>query len=212
VLFSDEHVFDLMGTLECSFIIRFKVSQIIDDPELPRKQNHREYLKNFVVFREVVPFDNPALVAKIHMTFRISYMKDVVLPRLLDDPTFATLNSLIFFNNVEIVGQIQSDAKFLSEVYVHLKCHRDTNSLHRFRRIKSPDIAPDQFKDLVMFIQELCNLAKALQPQNRVIFYQCGKCNFIFTDIRFRNLSKYGFLDIFELSIESKDVPVRLSM
>lgn len=30
------------------------------------------------------------------------YVKDVVLPRVLDDATFATLSSLILFNNVEV--------------------------------------------------------------------------------------------------------------
>ncbi len=40
----------------------------------------------------------------------------IIITRILDDPTFATLNSLIFFNNVEIVGQIQGDDKFLEEL------------------------------------------------------------------------------------------------
>lgn len=94
---------------------------------------------------------------KIHQTYRIIYLKDTVLPRALDDATYSTLNSLIFFNNVDIVSQIQSDTRFLSEV---------------FRRIKSTDTNHNDLKDLISFIQELCNLAKALQIQNRVAFYQ----------------------------------------
>jgi protein phosphatase-4 regulatory subunit 3 len=80
--------------------------------------HHREYLKNQVIFKEVVSFENPTLVNKIHQTYRIIYLKDTVLPRALDDPTYSTLNSLIFFNNVDIVSQIQSDTRFLTEVYV----------------------------------------------------------------------------------------------
>ena len=71
------------------------------DPELPARQRHREWLAERVVFKEVVPIADGALRAKIHQTYRLAYIKDVVLPRVLDDATFATFSSLILFNNVE---------------------------------------------------------------------------------------------------------------
>lgn len=55
-----------------------------------------------MVFKEVVPIRSPALKAKIHQTYHIGYVKDVILPRLLDDATLATLSSLMMFNNVEV--------------------------------------------------------------------------------------------------------------
>ena len=72
------------------------------DPELVMQQHHREFLRDKVVFKEVVPISDPALRAKIHQTYRLAYLKDVVLPRVLDDATFATFSSLILFNNVEV--------------------------------------------------------------------------------------------------------------
>ena len=39
---------------------------------------------------------------KIHQTYRYGYIKDVILPRTLDDATFATISSLMLFNNVEV--------------------------------------------------------------------------------------------------------------
>lgn len=81
-----------------------------------KRVDHRKYLKSGVVFKEVVPFENPELVTKIHQTFRIQYLKDVVLARTLDDATFGTLNSFIFFNNVEIVTSIQNDTRFLTQL------------------------------------------------------------------------------------------------
>lgn len=33
---------------------------------------------------------------------RMGYLKDAVLPRVLDDATFATLSSLMLFNNIEV--------------------------------------------------------------------------------------------------------------
>lgn len=72
------------------------------DPELVQQQHHRDFLRDKVVFKEVVPISDPALRAKIHQTYRLAYLKDVVLPRVLDDATFATFSSLILFNNVEV--------------------------------------------------------------------------------------------------------------
>ena len=71
------------------------------DPELFEQQHHRTFLRDKVVFKEVVPIADAALRAKIHQTYRLAYLKDVVLPRVLDDATFATFSSLILFNNVE---------------------------------------------------------------------------------------------------------------
>ena len=71
------------------------------DPELAEQQHHRAFLRDTVVFKEVVPIQDAALRAKIHQTYRLAYLKDVVLPRVLDDATFATFSSLILFNNVE---------------------------------------------------------------------------------------------------------------
>lgn len=51
------------------------------DPEQPVRQQHREFLREKVVFREVVPISDPTVRAKIHQTYRIGYLKDVILPR-----------------------------------------------------------------------------------------------------------------------------------
>lgn len=50
----------------------------------------------------MVPITDAGVRAKIHQTYRIGYLKDVVLARVLDDATFSTLSSLVLFNNVEV--------------------------------------------------------------------------------------------------------------
>jgi Component of IIS longevity pathway SMK-1 len=51
------------------------------DPELPERQKHRDFLRERVVFREVVPISDASVRAKIHQTYRMGYLKDVILPR-----------------------------------------------------------------------------------------------------------------------------------
>lgn len=133
ILFSEEFMIQVMGVLEY-------------DPDIsePNRMKHRDFLTSNAIFKQVIPFTSPDLVEKIHQTFRMQYLKDVVLNRVLDDPTFATINSLIFFNNVEIVTQLQNDPKLIGELFTKLKS--DTTSPQR--------------KDTLLFIHEMCNLAK----------------------------------------------------
>jgi len=138
-LLAEENVMDVLGALEY-------------DPELPGRQRHREFLAERVVFKEVVPIGDAGLRAKIHQTYRLSYLKDVVLPRALDDATFATLSSLILFNNVEVLMALQADARFLPALFGSLR--------------GAPPTAPG-FADRLAFLQELAGLAKHLQAGAR---------------------------------------------
>jgi protein phosphatase 4 regulatory subunit 3 len=53
---------------------------------------------------------------KIHYTYRLQFLKDVVLARALDDSTFNVLNSCILFNQIDIIQYVQLDAHFLRTV------------------------------------------------------------------------------------------------
>lgn len=89
-MLKEDHVMDIVGALEY-------------DPDFKTQQKHREFLQSCVQFKEVVPISDPAIMAKIHQTYRIQYIKDVILPRSLDDATYTTLSSLALFNNVEVL-------------------------------------------------------------------------------------------------------------
>lgn len=47
----------------------------------------------------------------------MGYLKDVVLPRVLDDATFATLSSLMLFNNIEVLMALHQDQDFFPELF-----------------------------------------------------------------------------------------------
>ncbi|KAJ5716485.1 hypothetical protein N7493_008396 [Penicillium malachiteum] len=123
------------------------------DPEFPtHKANHRQYLADQSRYKEVVPIKDPIIRRKIRSTWRLQYLKDVVLARILDDPTFSVLNSLIFFNQMEIVNHIQTNAPFLRELF-HLFDGRNTD-------IRRKD-------DAVQFLHQCAAIAKNLQAPSR---------------------------------------------
>ncbi|KAJ7223945.1 component of IIS longevity pathway SMK-1-domain-containing protein [Mycena rebaudengoi] len=87
------------------------------DPEFPgHKANYREFLSQTTHFHEPIPIQDAAMQRKVHHTYRLQFLKDVVLARALDDSTFNVLNSCIIFNQIDIITHVQQDHTFLREV------------------------------------------------------------------------------------------------
>ena len=67
-------------------------------------------------------------MSKIHQTYRVQYIQDVVLPTpsVFEENMLSTLSSFIFFNKVDIVSQIQEDEKFLTELFQQVRVREYT--------------------------------------------------------------------------------------
>ncbi|ODQ70862.1 hypothetical protein LIPSTDRAFT_56782 [Lipomyces starkeyi NRRL Y-11557] len=145
----DEYIVGVVGILEY-------------DPEFPtHKANHRDYISDGSRFKEVVPIPDNAIRNKIKYTFRLQYLKDVVLARLLDDPTFSMLSSMIYFYQVDILNYLQHNEEFTSElfgIFRKMKEHGAQQTIQKKR-------------DAVRFIHQFCLTAKNLQPQQRSFLY-----------------------------------------
>uniref|UniRef100_A0A8C2ZYF8 Serine/threonine-protein phosphatase 4 regulatory subunit 3 n=1 Tax=Cyclopterus lumpus TaxID=8103 RepID=A0A8C2ZYF8_CYCLU len=171
VMFSEECIMDVIGCLEF-------------DPALAQPRRHREFLTETARFKEVIPISDPELRQKIHQTYRVQYIQDMVLPTpsVFEENMLSTLHSFIFFNKVEIVGMLQDDEKFLTDLFAQLT-----------------DEATDDDKrhELVNFLKEFCAFSQTLQPQNRDAF--------------FKTLSNMGILPALEVILVSgmDDVQVR---
>ncbi|KAF1829273.1 DUF625-domain-containing protein [Decorospora gaudefroyi] len=153
------------------------------DPDFPlHKANHRQYLADESKFKEVVRIEDEGIKRKIQYTYRLQYLKDVVLARILDDPTFSVLNSLIFFHQVDIVQHLQANGPFLKELF----------------GIFSPkEQKLARKKDAVLFIQQCCSIAKSLQANVRAQLYQ----NFISS----------GLLEVIQFALKHQDAAVRVA-
>ncbi|XP_072390533.1 serine/threonine-protein phosphatase 4 regulatory subunit 3 [Diabrotica undecimpunctata] len=169
VMFSDELIFDVVGCLEY-------------DPSSPTPKRHREYLKQQATFREAIPIKNTELLSKIHQTFRVQYIQDVVLPTpsVFEENMLSTLSSFIFFNKVEIVSLVQEDEKFLTELFSILTDIHTPNTKRR---------------DLVLFLKEFCNYSQNLQPQAKETFY--------------KTLTSLGILPALEITLAIDDVKTK---
>ncbi|CAO2832121.1 unnamed protein product [Amaranthus hypochondriacus] len=161
-VFGDEFIMDIIGCLEY-------------DPDVSHVR-HRDFLKEHVVFKEAIPIKDPMVLSKIHQTYRIGYLKDVVLPRVLDDATVASLNSIVHANNGVVVSLLKEDNTFIQEL---------------FSRLRSPSISVESKNTLVYFLHEFCTLSKSLQMVQQLRL--------------FRDLVNEGLFDIISDILQSKD-------
>ncbi|XP_014967883.1 serine/threonine-protein phosphatase 4 regulatory subunit 3B isoform X20 [Macaca fascicularis] len=169
VMFSDECIMDVVGCLEY-------------DPALAQPKRHREFLTKTAKFKEVIPITDSELRQKIHQTYRVQYIQDIILPTpsVFEENFLSTLTSFIFFNKVEIVSMLQEDEKFLSEVFAQLTDEATDD---------------DKRRELVNFFKEFCAFSQTLQPQNRDAF--------------FKTLAKLGILPALEIVMGMDDLQVR---
>lgn len=96
IMFAEETIFDVIGVLEYN-------------PLSSQPTKHRQYLKDTARFKQVVPITKTELLQKIHQTYRVQYIQDVILPTpsVFEENHLSSLTSFIFFNKVEIVSMIQ---------------------------------------------------------------------------------------------------------
>jgi protein phosphatase 4 regulatory subunit 3 len=146
IMFGEDTIYDVIGCLEY-------------DPSGGPQKRHRHYLKQYSKFREPIEIKNAELLAKIHQTYRVQYIQDIVLPApsVFEDAMLNSLSSFIFFNKCEIVTLIQEDEKYLDDLFALLSNH---------------NTPMDKRRDSVMFLKEFCSYAQLLQPHAKEAFYK----------------------------------------
>ncbi|KAI3459229.1 hypothetical protein Pfo_015892 [Paulownia fortunei] len=167
-IFGDDLIMDIIGCLEY-------------DPEVPHIR-HRDFLKEHVVYKEAIPIKDPVVLSKIHQTYRVGYLKDVILPRALDEAIVANLNSIIHSNNAIVVSLLRDNNTFIKEL---------------FARLKSPNTSVESKKTLVHFLHEFCILSKSLQMGHQLRL--------------FRDLANEGIFDIIADVLQSEDTKLVLT-
>jgi len=145
------------------------------------KANHTEFMKEHVKFVEVISFNDEAFEKKVHQTFRLTYLKDVVFSRLLDDSILGTMGTMIFMNSVQLV--------------THFFTSKLTENL--FVKMRSPELPTSVLSDCLKLIIELCAYSISLESRNRFLFY--------------RTLVTNGLFDVIEHTLANPEFEIRKS-
>ncbi|KAF1520521.1 Serine/threonine-protein phosphatase 4 regulatory subunit 3B, partial [Eudyptula albosignata] len=143
VMFSDECIMDVVGCLEY-------------DPSLAQPKRHREFLTKTAKFKEVIPITDSELRQKIHQTYRVQYIQDIILPTpsVFEENFLSTLTSFIFFNKVEIVSMLQIGVltfKMHCVSHILLMCYAGRREIFGMDDLQVRSAATDIFSYLVEF-------------------------------------------------------------
>ncbi|KAB0338588.1 hypothetical protein FD755_025209, partial [Muntiacus reevesi] len=169
ILFSNKYIMDVVGCLEY-------------DPALAQPKRHREFLTQKVKFKEVIPIIDHELLQKIHQTYRVQYIHDILfpIPSIFEENVVSTLKTFISLNKGAIVSMLQEDDKFLSTVFAQL-------------RDKTTD--DDTRRELLFFFKEFCAFSQTLQSENK--------------DALFKTLTELGILPALKILMSMNDLQIR---
>ncbi|KAF9934165.1 Platinum sensitivity protein [Linnemannia zychae] len=152
-------------------------------PELgENKENYRDFLAKRSKFKQIVAISDPDVEQKIHQVFRLQYLRDTVLVPYMDENLSSILGSLIFFHNIDIVNYIHGDRAFLRDL---------------FGILESESEPIERKRDVILFTQQFCSIAKATQLPTRVGLY--------------RTLSQTGLFHVFEEALGDTVPKVRMA-
>ncbi|KAM7045461.1 serine/threonine-protein phosphatase 4 regulatory subunit 3-like [Molossus nigricans] len=169
ILFSDECIMNVVGCLEY-------------DPALAQPKRHREFLTQNAKFKEVIPITACKLKQRIHQTYRVQYIQDILFPTpsVLEDNCLSALKTFIFLNKMEIIHMLQTDDKFLPEVFAQLKD-------------KTTD--DDKRRELILFFKEFCTFTQTLKSRNK--------------NALFKTLTQMGILPAVKVVMSLDDFQIR---
>lgn len=123
------------------------------DDGLPKNKRtlHRQIMKDRVRFSEVLSFEDSAMLERVHLNYRLQYLKDIVLPRILDDAAFISLNQMIQMNLTVILDYLRQSTQLLDRLFLQIG-QMDLQSL--------------------LFLQDACRLAKQIPPSERLALHE----------------------------------------
>ncbi|KAJ9060478.1 Platinum sensitivity protein [Entomophthora muscae] len=153
-----------------------------NDPDLPgMKLGYRKYLEDASRFRQVIEISSPEILRRIHESFRLSYLKETVLSRSLDESLGSRLAALIGRRNRDVINFMVTHNDYLGRV---------------FNLLDDDETLVSKKRDAILFTQHLCSLAKGEPPA--------------LVATLFRILSQKGLLPIFRFASSDTDVKVRV--
>lgn len=140
------------------------------------KAAYRAHLSDPSLFVEIVPIPDASIKQKIHQTYRLQYIKDVIMPRALDDSAFQIVNSIIYFNQVDIVQYLTGRAAFWKELFESAFPENKVNGTTEEHKEPSTNGTSKEDRaqqkqqrqeETIAFLQSYGQMVKQLQPSLR---------------------------------------------
>lgn len=74
-----------------------------------------------VKFRQLIEIEDQVTLSKIHMLYRLHYLKDTAIARFIEDSSMNALNQLINLYSQEIISYIFKNDDVMNEVLMKMR-------------------------------------------------------------------------------------------
>jgi len=172
VLVKSEFWMGILGALEYDSDVFDNTTQHITIPI----RRHRQFIQSEAQYQEIIPLKSDLVIEKIHQNYRLTYVKDMILSRVLDDATFTAMSTLMFYNNMDIVAYFVNEKSITYELFGYFEeimTKMKENSVETNKKV-----ILKQILDWLRFMIELCSLARPMQATSKTQFYrvleECG--------------------------------------
>ncbi|ORX56350.1 DUF625-domain-containing protein [Hesseltinella vesiculosa] len=170
VIVMDDYITHVAGMLEYKPVRPFM------------KANYRNIIDAQTQMELAVPLNSDHIMTKIRETFRMQYLKDVILARSLNKELASALQHAILLSQMDIIDHIGNDHVFLGDL---------------FDLQKQPSATLEQKQKVVSCVLQLISISKGLSIAQRTSL--------------FRTLVNYGLFDILEVAITSEIQALRIA-
>jgi hypothetical protein len=115
---------------------------------------HRQFLKEFSHFKNILNIEDANILNKIHLNYRLSYLRDTAIGRFIEENTNKHINVMIHYNNSDIIQYFMANRHYLQKV-VDKIFENDTNKKN----------------EGILFLQELISCSKDLL-NTKIYFFE----------------------------------------
>lgn len=136
---------DLLENLMCDFLYNIIFGSLEYDFESQKVMKHRQFLNETSRFINIVSIKEDKIIEKIHVNYRLAYLRDTVLARFLEVNGFTVVNKIIQMNNTDIIQAILLNKEYIDYIINQLLSN-DLNIQNKS----------------IMFIVEMMNCSKEL--------------------------------------------------
>lgn len=183
VLLSEENILSVISCLE--------YDPLLSPLTTPSFRRHRDFLLQKAQLKQLaVKIENVEVISRIHLTYRMIYIRDVILLKYLDDSTIKTITDLIVANNHALLKGLLGDERwtFLFFEQLHtlaglqpnitrtkLKEGKEDHKRKEIEEEEEDDLERleqmFQRKNMFSFLQELSNMIRTMHPDFQANFY-----------------------------------------
>ena len=116
ILLNNEDV--ILQLLSDDFFLNM-MKGLTHDPEVAPSEriDHVANLSAPGIFKQLIPIRDKDTLEMIHFNFRVQYLLDTVMARVIDDQCHNTLNTIIHIHTGQIVRNLYQDGLYFKELF-----------------------------------------------------------------------------------------------